>query len=57
MARALVLSSMDSKEPRALQRRAMARALLTQAAPLVQEATEQGLADLTHAFRSLFRSF
>lgn len=27
----------------------MARALLTQAAPLVADATEQGLADLTHA--------
>lgn len=47
--------------PRSLQvgeaaahRRAMARALLTQAAPLVADATEQGLADLSHAARILF---
>ena len=33
-------------------RRSMARALLTQAAPLVAEATQQGLADLSHAPRS-----
>ncbi|CAJ1335988.1 unnamed protein product [Effrenium voratum] len=52
MARALVLSSPatgDAKERQAAQvRRSMARALLTQAAPLVAEATQQGLADLSH---------
>lgn len=36
-------------EQAATHRRAMARALLTQAAPLVADATKQGLADLSHA--------
>ena len=36
-------------EQAASHRRAMARALLTQAAPLVADATKQGLADLSHA--------
>eukprot|EP00913_Durusdinium_trenchii_P024421 g22924.t1 len=52
MARAMVLCSMAQGDPAerqaAAHRRAMARALLTQAAPLVADATEQGLADLTH---------
>ena len=37
----------------AAHRRAMARALLTQAAPLVEDATKQGLADLSHAPRTM----
>lgn len=52
MSRALVLCSPAKGDAAvrkaASHRRAMARALLTQAAPLVADATEQGLADLSH---------
>eukprot|EP00434_Breviolum_minutum_P035190 symbB.v1.2.031142.t2/scaffold3583.1/size55484/1 len=52
MSRALVLSSPATgdlaERQAATHRRAMARALLTQAAPLVADATKQGLADLSH---------
>eukprot|EP00438_Fugacium_kawagutii_P004051 Skav219299 [mRNA] locus=scaffold2157:495765:503343:- [translate_table: standard] len=55
MSRALVLCSPAKGDPAerkaASHRRAMARALLTQAAPLVADATAQGLADLSHAAR------